>query len=441
DRVLPRARTGPVPLSFAQRRLWTLDQIDGPSSLYNLTEAFVLHGTLRVEALRRALATLLGRHEVLRTTYRLTDDEPIQVAESPDDFTLDWEVVDLSETVDDETVYARIAGDAWRPFDLAHGPLFRARLYRTGDEEHVLLLAMHHTVSDAASMEVVRSEVSRAYAAAVESSRLDLPSLDFQYADFALWQRERLEGERLSELMSYWRTRLADLRRLELPTEHPRPAIQSFRGEIVRAKIPSEVVARLRALARREGTTIFMTLMAAFQGLLARYSGQSDIAVGTPVSGREPSGTEDLVGMFVNTVVIRTRPTPDTPFVDLLAEVRDRTVEARTSQELPFEKLVEELEPERDLARNPLFQVFFALQEPSAHPLDLPGLVVEPYLLDQDTSKFDVSLYLREVGDEGGGRLEGVWEYAVDLFDRSRIEGLHRHFVNLLRSITEDPDA
>ncbi len=432
DEIPKLTDDAPVALSFAQERLWILDQMDGRSSVYNLAEAFRIRGPLSSEALHTALGHLGRRHAVLRTAYPQRDGEPVQVV---DDRPLDWAVIDGTH-LPEEALHARLAGEAWKPFELASGPLFRARLVRLGEGNHVLLLAMHHSISDGWSMGVLRRELGRLYDAQVAGESISLPVLPLRYGDVAAWQRERLTGDRLDTHVAYWRRTLDGAPPLDLPTDRPRPAIQTFRGGVVRTALGGELVERLRAVARGEGTTLYTALMAAFHVLLARYSSQSDVVVATPFAGRTRTDLEPIVGMFVNTLAIRSDCRMDRSFRDLLREVRERTLEAHGQQDLPFEKLVEELQPPRDLSRNPIVQVLFSLEDAPPEPLRLEGLEVSEATLDQETSKFDLSLYLRE----GGDGLEGLWEYAADLFDPSTIARMHHHFEVLLAAAARDPD-
>ena len=434
------SRAEPVPLSFAQQRLWFLDQTDERPGLYNVSLTLELGGSLDAEVLRQSIEAIVARHEVLRTTFPSVGGVPSQAISVSGSDCWEWSQEELSEPDNADAVHERIEAEARGPFHLETGPLLRARLFRRGKEDHVLQVVMHHTVSDAWSMGVFWDELSALYGAFLAGEPSPVPELPIQYADFAVWQREWLEGEALEEQLSYWRERLADLAPLELPTDRPRPAVQSFGGATRPLRLRPDLVRALQALGRREGATLFMTVMAAFQLLLHRYSGQEDIAVGTPIAGRNRSDLERLMGMFVNTLVIRSDLTGDPSFRELLGRVRDASLEAHAHQDLPFEKLVEELQPQRDLSRNPLFQVMLALQNAPEGELALPGLEVVPFDLRQDTSKFDLTLFLREETDADEGEvIEGAWEYATDLFDEATIERMQRHFETLLEAVVRDP--
>ena len=436
------SRDEPLPLSFAQERLWILDRIEGESSLYNIPVTFELLGHLDAEVLRQSLDALVERHEVLRTSFPSVGGSPYQAILRGPSAAWEWGEEELSGFDNADAVHERIEAEAKRPFHLETGPLLRARLFRRGEENHVLQVVMHHSVSDAWSMGVFWGELSSLYGAFLAGEPSPLPELPIQYADFAVWQREWLKGEVLEEQLSYWRERLADLAPLEFPTDRPRPAIQSFRGATQPLRLRPELARAIRALGRREGAPLFMTLMAAFQTLLHRYSGQMDIAVGTPLSGRNRSEIEGMMGLFINTLVIRSNLTGDPSFRELLRQVRDASLEAHAHQDLPFERLVEELQPGRDLSRNPLFQVMLTLQNAPEDDLALPGLEVSPFIVEQDTSKFDLTLFLWETTDaDEGAVIEGAWEYATDLFDEATIERMQRHFETLLEAIVRDPSC
>lgn len=431
------ATTNAAPLSFAQERLWVLDQLEGASAVYNMAEAFRLRGAVDATALRSALEQLLDRHAVLRAAYPARDGEAVQTLLETG---LDWGSEDARNASSPDAVQARLDLAAWEPFQLETGPLIRARLIRVAEHEQLLLLSMHHSVSDGWSVGIIKGELGQLYNAIVRGETAALPALPIAYADFARWQREQLQGERLETLVTYWRDALDGISPLDLPTDRPRPPVQSYRGGVLRTLLKPELVARLRAFSKQEGTTLNMTLTAAFHLLLARYSGQTDIVVGAPFAGRTRVDTEPIVGMFVNTLAIRSSCAADRTFRELLHEVRTRSLEAHARQELPFEKLVQELQPVRDLSRNPIVQTFFSLQDTPDHALALDDVVVTEEQLDQQTAKFDLSLYLRDARspvDSGG--LEGIWEFASDLFDQSTVARMHGHFETLLGALADDP--
>ncbi|HST58339.1 MAG TPA: condensation domain-containing protein, partial [Longimicrobium sp.] len=322
--VMPVERTGPLPLSFAQERLWFLDRMEPGSTTYNIPVAWRLGGALDETALERSVSEIVRRHEALRTVFSEVDDAPVQVVVPFDGFVVPVEDLSgLGEAGREAAVRQRAGEEARRPFDLAAGPLFRAVLLRLGGEDHVLLLSMHHVVSDGWSMGVLFRELSALYAAYREGRESPLPELAVQYADYAVWQREQLEGEVLDRQLAYWRERLAGAPALlELPTDHPRPAVQTFRGAHEQVELSLELLERLQALGRSEGATLYMTLLAAFQVLLSRYSGSDDIVVGSPIAGRTRKETEELIGFFVNTLVLRTDLRGDPSFREVLGRVR-----------------------------------------------------------------------------------------------------------------------
>ncbi|HEV2736692.1 MAG TPA: condensation domain-containing protein, partial [Longimicrobiaceae bacterium] len=434
----PADRTGPLPLSFAQERLWLLDQMQPGDGVYTIPVALHLSGELDAEALRAALEEIAGRHEALRTVFERDGDRAVQVVLPPASFEL--AVEDLSGVSDDvrpAAVEARTHAEARRRFDLQAGPLFRALLLRASDEEHVLVLAMHHAASDGWSMDVLFGELGALYSAFSRGEPSPLPALPLQYADYAAWQREWLRGEALERQLDAWKARLADAPALlELPTDRPRPAVQSFRGATHEFRVPADTADALRALSRREGATQFMTLLAAWQLLLARWSGQDDPVVGTAVAGRTRAELEGLAGMFVNTLALRGDLSGDPAFRELLARVRETVLDAHRDQDLPYERLVEALETGRSLGHAPLFQVMFTLQAaPPAAPA-LPGLRVRMEEIPTATAKFDLTLQLTDAG----GDLAASLEYATDLFDAATVERMAGHFRVLLAGIAADPD-
>ncbi|MBV9808996.1 MAG: non-ribosomal peptide synthetase, partial [Solirubrobacterales bacterium] len=344
-------RERPLPLSFGQQRLWFLAQLDPGSAAYNTASSLSMR-RVEVGALRWALASLVERHESLRTTFVSVDGEPFQRVGVAGEVPLEVRDVESVERA------REVAGEFARgPFDLQAGPLLRAGLLRVGPEQSVLVVCVHHIVTDGWSMGLFFSELSALYNARLGGRDAGLPELPFQYVDFAVWQRRQLQGERLAELLGFWRGELEGLSTLELSTDRPRPAAPSFRGGSVPLVLGPEVTRALREVAQRHGATLFMALTAAFAGLLARYTRQTDIAIGTPVAGRSRSELERLIGFFVNTIVLRCDLSGDPSYRDLLVRTRERALRAYAHQDLPFEKLVEELQPQRDLSRNPLCQV------------------------------------------------------------------------------------
>ncbi|MGZ3457007.1 MAG: amino acid adenylation domain-containing protein, partial [Archangium sp.] len=423
-------RSGPLPLSFAQRRLWILSEIDGASAAYNIPAALRLRGALDVDALVRALQEIVRRHEALRTNFLRVGEEPVQVI--AEGYTLHVPVEESRE----EDIVPRARAHATRPFDLATEPLFRATLLRLSPEEHVLLVCLHHIVSDGWSTGVLIRELVALYGAFREGRASPLSELPLQYADFASWQMEWLTGGELERQLAYWKKQLQGLPDLlELPSDRPRPPTQSYRGAVLPFELPEPLTERLRALSRQHEATLFITLLAAFQTLLARYTGQTDIAVGSPIAHRTHGELEGLIGCFFNTLVLRGDLSGAPDFTTLLARVKETTLAAHAHQDVPFERLVEVLQPRRSLSHSPLFQVMFILQNVPTGRLELPGLELRPVEFEMPVSKFDLTLDLTDTPQGLRGRLE----YSTDLFDASTMERLSRHLRVLLEAIATDP--
>jgi len=430
--VRPAPRGAPLPLSFAQERLWFIHRLNPESAAYNVPVFLRLDGALSVAALERALGEIVRRHQVLRTTFPEIDGAAVQVVAPFTGFTLPVETL----SGDGDAVERRAAAEAGRPFDLASELAFRAVLLRLGDDRHVLLITLHHLVSDGWSLDLFFRELSALYGAEVEGRASPLAELPVQYADYALWQREQLRGEALERALAYWRERLRGAPELlELPTDHPRPPAPSFGGATVPVALPAALSARLRALGRREGATPYMVLLAAFQLLLARYAGNEDVVVGSPIAGRTRGEVEGLVGFFVNTLVLRTDLSGDPPFREVLRRVRETALGAYEHQEVPFEKLVAELHPGRTLSHAPLVQVTFALQGAEGPPRTLPGLAVTDMGAVTGTAKFDLSLALTETADG----IRGGLTYSTDLFERATAERLVAQLGRVLEQVADDP--
>src|SRR6266851_2615128 len=381
-----RART--APLSFAQQRLWLLAQIEPDSAAYNISRALHMQGELNVPALRQTFNTIVARHDVLRGCFDLIDGGPVQLI-APH-LEIDIPVVDLEQLPESERqreVARLVTAEARRPFDLARGPLLRTSLLKLSSQDHVLLLTMHHIVSDGWSLGILVKEMAAIYQAIIEHRQVDLTELPIQYADFARWQREWLQGEVLEDQLGYWRQHLAGAPVvLNLPVANPRRSMQTFSGGRCFRRLSAAQIVALVGLSRREGATLFMTLLAAFETLLYRYSGQEDLVVGTPIAGRNRAETEELIGFFVNTLPLRTSLAGNPTFRELLRRVRETALGAYAHQDLPFERMVEELQPERDLSRNPLTQVMFALQNIPRGQLSLPRLTLSALKLDSETA-------------------------------------------------------
>jgi non-ribosomal peptide synthase protein (TIGR01720 family) len=433
------SRAEDLPLSFAQQRLWFLDQLEPGSALYNIPVAVRLTGQLDVEALRQTLSEIVRRHEVLRTTFAGKDGRAVQVIAPAAPLPL--ETIDLSAAAAEEhedEVQHLAAHEHQQPFDLARGWSLRAKLVRLSAEEHVILLTLHHVVSDAWSIGVLVQEVAALYEAFRQGNPSPLAELPIQYADFAAWQREWLQGEALDKQLTYWREQLMGAPAvLELPVDRPRPAVQTFQGKTHSHALPKTLNEALKELSRQHEATLFMTLLAALNILLSRYSGQEDIVVGTTIANRNRLETERLIGFFVNTLVLRTDLSGDPTFVELLQRVREVSLGAYAHQDLPFEKLVEELQPERDLSRSPLTQIVFTLQNAPIGVLELPGLSLGYIEATSPTSKFDIVVDVKDVEQE----LFVEIQYNTDLFDEATIQRMMEHLKVLLHAIAARPDA
>ncbi|HKS08829.1 MAG TPA: amino acid adenylation domain-containing protein [Pyrinomonadaceae bacterium] len=425
-------REEPLPLSFAQQRLWFLDQMEPGNPFYNISAVVRMKGPLNVRALEQSFGEIVNRHEVLRTRFDVVDGQPMQIVTPA----LSWSlpVIDVHE----HEVAKRATEEAQTPFDLATGQLLRTTLLQLNDEEHALLVTMHHIVSDAWSVGIFIRELNALYASFADEQELQLSALPVQYADFAHWQQCWLQGDVLAAQMAYWKQHLAGAPALlNFPTDRPRPAVQKFQGESETLVLDGALAESLKILSRRQGATLFMTLLAAFKTLLFRYSGQSDIVVGTPVAGRNRADIESLIGFFVNTQAIRTQLSPDMSFSGLLSEVRSAVLEGQARQDLPFEKLVEELQPERSLSHTPIFQVMFALQNVPMPTLELAGLTVDCVAATVKTAKFDFSLSFEENADG----LVGTLEYNTDLFDAATMTRLLGHYEQLLEGVVSGEET
>ncbi|MEH2001260.1 MAG: amino acid adenylation domain-containing protein [Nostoc sp.] len=430
-------RTQNLPLSFGQEQIWLLNQLEPNNPFYNEQAALRLRGNLNVVALEQSLNKIIARHEALRTNFRTFNEQPIQViAES---LTLNLSVVDLTELPESEREIAcqqLATAEAIRPFDLANSGLIRASVLQLTELEHVLLLTLHHIVFDAWSVGVLMRELATIYSALCNNLSPELPELQIQYADFAIWQRQWLQTEVLQRQLNYWQQLLKNAPSLlELPTDRPRPAIQTFRGARQHIKLSIELSEALANFSKQEKATLFTTLFTAFVTLLYRYTGSDDILVGTPIANRDRFETEDLIGFFVNTLVLRTDLSGNPSFKQLLSRVRQLMSQAYAHSDLPFEELVKALQPERDLSHTPLFQVMFLLQNASISQVDLTGLTVSPLVTERTTAKFDLTLFMENTTTG----LVSTWEYNTDLFDASTIERMAGHFVTLLSGIVANP--
>ncbi len=438
--LLPAPRTSDMPLSFAQQRMWFLNQWDSGSPAFNIPIDVRLKGELDIDALERALNAIVQRHEALRTTFAVVDGQPVQVINQA--LGLSVQVVDVQHVPAperEEAAYRLAVKELQHPFDLERGPLLRATLLKLGEQDHILLLVVHHIASDGWSMGVLFRELAALYPAFIAGEPSPLPDLPVQYADFAAWQREWMQGEVLQEQLSYWTAQLAGAAPLELPTDRPRPPVQTYHGARLLQTLPKGLADELEEVSRREGVTLFMTLLAAFQALLSRYTGQSDIVVTTPIAGRTRPEIEELIGFFVNGLVLRTDLSGDPTFRELLERVREVALAAYAHQDLPFEKLVEELQPERDLSRPPLSQVVIVLQNTPMEALHLQNLTLSNLQIDQidtETSRFELTLALEYAQD---GLLMAA-EYNTDLFDGGTISRMMGHYHTLLQAAVSNPD-
>jgi amino acid adenylation domain-containing protein len=432
------SRDRSLPLSFAQQRLWLLDQLEPNSAVYNIPKVLRLKGTLDVRALEQSLNEIVRRHESLRTTFVVVNGEPALAIASSQNVAVP--VIDLqSVPANEREGRARqlTTDEAGRPFDLARGPLMRATLLRLGPEHHVLALNVHHIVSDGWSMGVLARELTLLYHAFCRGAPSPLPELAIQYADFAVWQREWLTGEVLESQLAYWKRQLENLAPLELPTDRPRPARQTFRGQAVTTSLGPALTTVLKILSQREGVTLYMALLAAFKVLVHRYTGQPDIVVGSPIANRNRAEIEGLIGFFINTLVLRTKFSGDCTFRELLGRLRQTALEAYAHQDVPFERLLEELRPPRDLSRTPLFQVFFNMSDGEDVSVELSGLEVEPVAAAASVpSKFDLTVYAKQKD----GSLQFHFVYNADLFSHDRIAEMLAQYELLLTQIVSDPD-
>jgi amino acid adenylation domain-containing protein len=438
DSTIPEEEVYTFPVSFGQQRQWFLDRLDPGSAAYNIPNALCLRGPLDVEVLERSLGEVVRRHEVLRTVYVEVEGEPVQVV-------LPWRPLSMGRAdlsvlpaeEREEALRGHLRDDARQAFDLVRGPVFRAILVRLSEWEHAVQVTVHHIAGDGWSMGLLIREAIVIYEALRTGAPPPLPELPIQYADYAIWQRQAAQGGVHAALLDYWRERLAGVPSLELPTDRRRPPVQSHRGAMVRYQVQPEVGRALRSLSQAEGVTLFVTLLAAFDVLLHRWSGAEDLSVGTPVAGRSVE-TEALVGYFVNTLVLRTRVDAGMTFRELILRARETAFGAFARQELPFDRLVEELRPERDLSRSPLFQVMFVLQADDDAPLPRPaGLELERLATDAATSAFDLTLAMVPEG-------EGFWgwlEYSTDLFDESTVRLLLERWTTLLPGVAKRPEA
>ncbi|MFN6462895.1 MAG: amino acid adenylation domain-containing protein [Nostoc sp. DedVER02] len=426
----------PKPLSFAQQRVWLLAQLQGPSATYNMPIALQLNGSLNIDALRSSLAYLLNRHESLRIYFPTVAGQPQIALRNLDEL----EVLAVQDCRNlDESQYLQhlINAHAQQPFDLNTGPLFTAKLLQLQERKFVLLINMHHIISDGWSMGVFVRELRQAYTAFTQGQTPNFPPLAIQYSDYAAWQRNWLQGEVLEKQINYWKNQLGDASPLlELPTDYPRPSQQSYRGDRFLYSLTPELSAAVKNFSQQQGVSLFMTLLAALNILLSRYSRQNDLCIGSPIANRTHSQTEGLIGFFVNTLVLRNQINPEQSFIEFLQQTRQTCLDAYAHQDIPFEVLVEKLQPERSMSYNPLFQVMFALENNESPDLSLPGLEIEWLGVKGAIAKFDLTLMVMEYDNQ----LNCSWEYATDLFEKATIQRMAEQFEVLLKGIIDNPN-
>ncbi|MEH1935709.1 MAG: amino acid adenylation domain-containing protein [Nostoc sp.] len=445
--LLPISRSGNLPLSFAQQRLWFLDQLIPNNPFYNIPLALHLTGLLNKAALEQTFNEIVRRHEALRTTVVMQEGQPVQVINPT--LTITLPVIDLRQLPQAEReIQARqlTRQEAQRPFNLSTDSLLQVKLLRLDETQYILLLTMHHIVCDGWSIGVLIQEIAALYTAFASNQPSPLAKLTIQYADFAYWQRQWLQGEVLEKQLSYWQKQLDGISMLNLPTDRPRQAVQTYQGARQSLQLSKSLSEALLALGQQEGVTLFITLLAAFQVLLSRYTQQEDIAIGSPIANRNRSEIEGLIGFFVNSLVLRTQLNGNPTFRELLSRVKEVAFGAYAHQDLPFEKLVEELHPERNLNQNPLFQVVFALQNAPMSALELPNLTLSPLPFDTETTRFDLEFHLWEPKVQNGlwadssEGISGFVIYSTDLFDDATIARMLGHFQILLSGIVANPE-
>ncbi|TKH92117.1 condensation domain-containing protein, partial [Bacillus cereus] len=439
DPIIPkRVHQEAIPLSFAQNRLWFFDQLEKESALYNIPITLHLTGNLDIKVLEQSINEIIRRHEILRTTFDEVENKPVQVINGFQKRSiLCSDLTEYRDEVKKLQMDILIREEACKPFNLKQGPLFRVNLLKINSYEYVLMLNMHHIISDGWSTGIFTKELSILYEDFSNQRSSSLPELPIQYADFAVWQREWLQGEVLEKQLSYWKKQLnGDLPILNLPTDRPRSAKQTYKGAFIDFALSKDLAEKVRNLSQQEGATEFMTLLAVFKTLIYRYTGQEDILVGSPIANRNYEEIENLIGFFVNTLVIRTPINGNMKFRELLANIREESLESYSHQDFPFEKLVEVLQPNRDMSTSPIFQVMFVLQNASMKNLEMSGIKIEQLEIHSGTSKFDLTLSMMEEETI----LSGSIEYNTELFNQDTIEKMIEHFTLLLEGIVENPN-
>jgi amino acid adenylation domain-containing protein len=436
--IVPVARTQPLPLSFAQQRLWFLNQLEPGTATYNIADAFRLQGSLNIRALSYSLEEVIKRHETLRTTFEMLNGQPVQIIVP--EVRYGWAVIDLralSTTACTQTALQLVKQETEQPFNLAQGPLFRCKVLRLTEREQIVILTMHHIISDAWSAGVIVHEFTALYAAFMQKKPAPLAPLPIQYADFAAWQHSWLQGEVLDSLTSYWKEQLRGASPLMLPTDRSLEQVKSSRGAKYIFTLPAALSQTLMTLSNQEGVTLFMTLLTAFQALFYRYTGQTDSVIGTDIANRTHEESEKLIGFFVNLLVLRTDLSGKPSFRELLQRVRRMVLDAYAHQDLPFEKLVDELGLERTTQRTPLVNALFVLQNAPMPLLELPEVTISPLDIDLHAAKFDLATFMWEEA----GALVGLLNYRTDAFNAHTIETLARRFEALLQAIIAQPDV
>jgi hypothetical protein len=432
-----RMRQSAFPASFAQQRLWFLDQLEPGTAAYNLARAFRILGPLDVPVFRQALQAVVQRHASLRTVFDSVNGECQQVVLSDSNVDIALKVLtDVPHNARDGEALRIIGEEARKPFDLSEGPLFRCLLVRLGEEKHILLLVLHHIITDGWSISILFKELTTCYSSFLRNEATTLPELTIQYTDYAQWQRECLNGEILTKQLEHWKNRLASAQSvLNLSLDHPRPPVAGWRGATEEICLDATTLMALKSLAKAESSTLFMVSLAAFQALLWRYTNQESILVGTPVAARNEIEFENMVGLFVNTLVFRSDFSSKLTFRDLVRQVRAIALDAYMHQDVPFEKLVEALVPQRSLDTHPLFQVMFTFQNIPKQVFEIPGLSIKEVAFEAGIAKFDLSA---EVWEDDNFHCQ--FEYSTDLFERSTIVRMLDHFENLLHAALQNPD-
>ena len=435
--ILPVSRDDNLPLSYAQERLWFLDQLEPESAGYNMPDAIRISGELKVEILEQSFSRIIERHETLRTVFQEQDGKPVQIIKNPEPFRIP--VTDLSNAEDKEYEAREIAiAEANSPFNLSTGPLLRAKLIKLEEKESVLVVNMHHIISDGWSVSILISELGQIMNSLVKGKTAELEPLKLQYADFTVWQRKWLEGGELGRQLTYWKEQLSDSPDfLHLPTDYPRPAIQTYNGSIINFTIPENLTTRLNDICQKEGVTLFMALLASFNVLLSKITGEEDICTGTPIANRNRKETEGLIGFFVNTLVLRNKIDHKQSFSDLLKNVKHTTLGAYDHQDVPFEKLVEAMSPGRDMSYSPLFQVMMAMQNTPNEDIDSGDLKITPFDMELKVAKFDLTLNL----EEKGNKLEGIFEYNTDLFQSDTISRIIKYYLRILETVSANREV